>query len=231
MLWLICCSSQFLLLWLCVEFVCFPSYDLTSWQVRCTVYFPHWLVWKSKCPLNQNLSTKKACVSCRLPAVPKSHGGLKSRGVFFLHYVTSQQKMFLMSFVFVLFFPPQRPRHSSGPCTRAETPRRAGNETWPTDRKLYGANLPAVREPARSKISFQQCFMLSHANNPHPSPQLLLGFNCAVGQLGFLCPRPILWILNLHPKVHICLFDVRGPQQDSELQRTDCDCDQSPCRN
>lgn len=107
MLWLICCSSQFLLLWLCLEFVCFPSYDLTSWQVRCTVYFPlPRLVWKSKCPLNQNLSTQKACESCRLPVVPKSHEGLKSRGVFFsaLCHITAENVFDVLCFCFV--FPP-----------------------------------------------------------------------------------------------------------------------------
>lgn len=37
--------------------------------------------------------------------------------------------------------------------------------------------------------------------------------------------------LNLHPDVHICLFDVRGPQQDSRLQRAAGDRDQSPRRS
>lgn len=116
MLWLICCSSQFLLLWLCLEFVCFPSYDLTSWQVRCTVYFPlPRLVWKSKCPLNQNLSTQKACESCRLPVVPKSHEGLKSRGGFFFCIMSHHSRKCFWCPLFLFCFSPL-----SGPVTHQD---------------------------------------------------------------------------------------------------------------
>lgn len=81
------------------------------------------------------------------------------------------------------------------------------------------------------RYPFSSVFMLSHANNLHPP--LLASTNSltvVLANFGF-CARPLVWSLNLHPKVHICLFDVRGPQEDSELQRTDDDCDQSSCRN